>query len=94
MSGRDSRARALRSWVIATQDYCSVCGGLVDKRLSGRLPDGPTLEHTQALHDGGPELDPANARLAHNRCNSAKENRQRAVRRREAAAEPEASRTW
>lgn len=90
MSGRSSQARRLRAYVIRVFDHCSVCGGLVDKTLSGRHPDGPTLEHPLALHDGGEELDIDNARLAHLRCNSAKENRQRVIRRRA----PRASRAW
>lgn len=93
MAGRSSASKRLRAWVLKTQDFCSVCGGLVDKTLSGKVPDGPTLEHPHALHDGGDELDPRNARLAHLRCNVAKENRQRAVRRRRPVA-PTPSREW
>lgn len=76
--------------------YCCVCVGHLDLDLSGRHPDGPTIEHRIALHDGGDEHDPANiAGLAHNRCNSGKENRRRAERRREAAQAPTtASRAW
>ncbi len=42
---------------------------------------GPTVDHIVALHDGGKELDPANLAPAHNRCNAAKENKQRHKRR-------------
>lgn len=104
MSGRDSRARTIRIWLIrqAKQRFqtdgviprCGECTGALDLDLSGRHPDGPALDHRLALHDGGDELDLDNCRLVHTRCNSRKENRRRAERRREAAPKPTASRVW
>lgn len=74
--------------------YCPRCALAIDLDLPGRHRDGPAMDHIRALHDGGDELDPDNVVLVHTRCNSAKENRRRAERRREVAQTPTASRAW
>lgn len=43
--------------------------------LAGRHRDAFTLDHAVPLSRGGDLLDPANARSAHRRCNSARGNR-------------------
>lgn len=78
--------RADRAHFLATttETHCWLtdwCGGaLVDLRLSGRHPWGPTADHEHPLLLGGPELvrDGAVLHLAHNRCNAARSNRIRA----------------
>ncbi|MYS47549.1 HNH endonuclease [Streptomyces sp. SID5998] len=56
---------------------------------AGRHPDAFTLDHANPLSLGGSLLDPANARSAHRRCNSARGNRT------DAARQPiRASRKW
>lgn len=62
-------------WLV---DWCG--GALVDLRLPGTHPWGPTADHEVPLLLGGPELlrDGAVLHLAHNRCNAARSNRIRA----------------
>ncbi len=51
---------------------CSICGRPVNMRLSGRDPDGPTVDHRQPTSAGGSFFDLSNWALAHRRCNSSK----------------------
>ncbi|MEU2181244.1 HNH endonuclease [Streptomyces thermolilacinus] len=71
---------------------CWWCGKDIDYTLVGveaqRSPWAFTLDHAAPLSRGGDLLDPANARSAHRRCNSARGNRT-AVRPQERA-----SRRW
>lgn len=48
---------------------CHLCGHPVDSTLPGRHPMGPTRDHLVPVSAGGMD-DPANVRLAHQRCNS------------------------
>lgn len=58
---------------------CWWCGHAIDYSLTGtdaqRSPWAFTLDHAQPISRGGDLLDPANARSAHRRCNSARGNR-------------------
>ncbi|TXS20216.1 HNH endonuclease [Streptomyces sp. adm13(2018)] len=58
---------------------CWLCGGDINYALRGldaqRSRWAFTLDHLIPLSRGGSLLDPANARSAHRRCNSAKGNR-------------------
>lgn len=72
--------RRLRAWVIATYSRCWICGRGVDKDLPGSEPWGPTLDHRVPLSRGGSRLDPANAALAHRRCNTARGDGSRVVK--------------
>lgn len=58
---------------------CWICGRDIDYQLAGedaqRSPWGFTLDHERPLSKGGDLHDPANARSAHRRCNSARGNR-------------------
>jgi 5-methylcytosine-specific restriction endonuclease McrA len=65
----------LRRAVLATTDICCICGHRIDMTLSGRHPDGPTLEHKHPRSRGGAVMDPRNCAPAHLRCNSARGNR-------------------
>jgi 5-methylcytosine-specific restriction endonuclease McrA len=56
-------------------DPCWLCGCPIPPGLDARHPMSFTLDHVVPLSRGGPLLDPANARAAHRRCNSAKGNR-------------------
>ncbi|MBC3989345.1 HNH endonuclease [Streptomyces sp. AC563] len=66
---------------------CWLCGHNIGYNLDPRHPLSFTLDHLVPLSRGGSLLDPANARSAHRRCNSARGNRtaarqsQRASRR-------------
>lgn len=81
--------RKLRARVLADEDLCARCGEWVDKSLSGKLPDGPSMGHKLAKKLGGPMVR-SNLHLEHVRCNSAAENRSRAKQ----PAGPTASRNW
>jgi 5-methylcytosine-specific restriction endonuclease McrA len=58
---------------------CWWCGQDIDYQITGadaqRSPWAFTLDHAVPLSRGGDLLDPANARSAHRRCNSARGNR-------------------
>lgn len=58
---------------------CWVCGSDIDYSIRGlaaqRSPWAFTLDHAMPLSRGGDLHDPANARSAHRRCNSARGNR-------------------
>ncbi|MEU2313138.1 HNH endonuclease [Streptomyces albidoflavus] len=56
-------------------DPCWLCGHSIPPGLDARHPLSFTLDHVVPLSRGGSLLDPANARSAHRRCNSAKGNR-------------------
>ncbi|MFF3643390.1 HNH endonuclease [Streptomyces sp. NPDC002564] len=52
---------------------CWICGHNIPEGVDGRThPLAFTLDHEQPLSRGGDLLDPANARSAHRRCNSAR----------------------
>lgn len=58
---------------------CWRCGHPIDYSLTGYAAQRSrwafTLDHAVPLSKGGSLLDPANARSAHRRCNSARGNR-------------------
>ncbi|GAA2929751.1 HNH endonuclease [Streptomyces enissocaesilis] len=58
---------------------CWLCGHNIAYEIkgpaAGRHPLAFTLDHLIPLSKGGDLLDPANARSAHRRCNSARGNR-------------------
>lgn len=65
--------RARRAHVIAASGgICYLCGKAVNLELSGRHPDGPTVDHVISAAMGGDVSDISNLRLAHQRCNRAK----------------------
>ncbi|MEV8354634.1 HNH endonuclease [Streptomyces niveus] len=70
---------------------CWLCGHNIAYEirgvLAGKHPDAFTLDHETPLSLGGSLLDPANARSAHRRCNSARGNRT-------TVKQPRASRRW
>ncbi|MEU0109522.1 HNH endonuclease [Streptomyces sp. NPDC006251] len=70
---------------------CWRCGHPIDYSLTGYAAQRSrwafTLDHAIPLSLGGDLLDPANARSAHRRCNSARGNRI-------SQPQPQASRRW
>ncbi|MFE7347511.1 HNH endonuclease [Streptomyces fimicarius] len=70
---------------------CWLCGHNIAYEIrgpeAGKHPDAFTLDHLVPLSKGGDLLDPANARSAHRRCNSARGNRT-------AVKQARASRKW
>jgi 5-methylcytosine-specific restriction endonuclease McrA len=69
------RYRALCAWLRAQRLPCWLCGHDIDYQADHRDGASFTLDHAVPLSRGGDLLDPANARPAHRRCNSAKGNR-------------------
>ncbi|MFF9898489.1 HNH endonuclease [Streptomyces longispororuber] len=68
---------------------CWICGHNIPANVDGRRhPLAFTLDHLIPLSRGGDLLDPANARSAHRRCNSARGNRTRGT------PQTRASRRW
>lgn len=56
--------------VFGRDDWrCHLCGGRIDKRLSGRHRWGPTIDHLVPISEGG-EHSYANVAAAHRSCNS------------------------
>lgn len=62
------------------ENVCSICGGAVDKGLSGKHPFGPVVHHLVDRQDGG-DNSRENLRLAHQRCNAQEARRRDAERR-------------
>ncbi|MFZ4264493.1 HNH endonuclease [Streptomyces arboris] len=81
------RYRALCDWLRAQRLPCWLCGHNIDGALDAKHPMSFTLDHLVPLSKGGGLLDPANARAAHRRCNSARGNRT-------TIPQPRASRRW
>ena len=88
-NGRPYRALCAQQRALGLP--CWWCGHEIDYRITGdearRSSWAFTLDHATPISLGGSLLDPANARSAHRRCNSARGNRvaarnpQRASRR-------------
>jgi 5-methylcytosine-specific restriction endonuclease McrA len=83
---RTRQARSGRPWrrvqaqVFAEETHCWWCHKLVDQTLPGRThPYGRTVDHVVPLWLGGEPLDRSNCRLAHRRCNTARNNELRAA---------------
>lgn len=79
---REQRAHGLPCWLCGHDIRYDIKGP-----EAGKHPDAFTLDHLVPLSKGGDLLDPANARSAHRRCNSARGNRT-------AIKQKRASRKW
>ncbi|WP_329214818.1 HNH endonuclease [Streptomyces sp. NBC_01485] len=85
---RTKQARSGRPWlrvqtqVFAEETHCWLCHCYVDQSLPGTThPMARTVDHVHPLWLGGDPLDRANCRLAHRRCNTARNNQLRAAQR-------------
>ena len=77
--------RKARAWVLATQDRCAICGGVVDKSLhpfkdeaTGRWvhpPGAPEVDEIVPVSLGGSPIEHSNLQLTHRACNRAKSNK-------------------
>lgn len=74
-----SRYRRLVDQLKAQRLPCWLCGQEIAYWITGpdagKHPAAFTLDHVLPLSKGGDLLDPANARAAHRRCNSARGDR-------------------
>lgn len=85
--GYDATYDRNRKRILRTHTVCCICGEPVDKTLSGRDPDGPSIDHIVPRAEGGTnQLD--NLALAHLRCNTARPGLERPSRRRPPEAHP------
>lgn len=80
MAGRaDLRGHAHRkrreAVLRASGGVCVLCGKPIDMSLSGRHPDGPTLEHIVPVDRGGDPTSPYNLGASHMRCNATRGNK-------------------
>lgn len=78
MAGNPRNGRPYRRLVAAVKAAghpCWICGHNIPANVDARHPLSFTLDHLVPLSRGGNLLDPANARSAHRRCNSARGNR-------------------
>lgn len=86
MAGNPRNGRPYRRLVAAQKALglpCWICGHDIPAALDARHPLSYTLDHLVPLSRGGSLLDPANARSAHRRCNSARGNRVQATAQRQ-----------
>ncbi|MEU0001957.1 HNH endonuclease [Streptomyces microflavus] len=95
MAGNPRNGRPYRRLVATVKALghpCWLCGHNIRYDITGpeaaKHPLAFTLDHLVPLSRGGPLLDPANARSAHRRCNSARGNRATTAKR------PRPSRRW
>lgn len=65
------RWNQIRAEILSVHDVCGICGESVDTSISGRLPDGPTVDHIVPVARGGAFFDRSNLRLTHRACNQA-----------------------
>lgn len=81
-----ARLRSGRPWerlkliVFHEESHCWICGDWVNQDLPQEHAKARTVDHVQALRDGGPPLDRNNCRLAHRGCNTARTNQARGNR--------------
>lgn len=61
------RRRELRRRVLAEEDRCGICGGIVDKTLHHHDPLAPEVDEIVPVSRGGDPLARANVRLVHRR---------------------------
>lgn len=61
--------------ILATQDYCYICGKLVDKSLKAGSDMSPEIDHIIPIAKGGHPSDISNLALTHRICNRQKGDR-------------------
>lgn len=61
--------------ILATQDYCYICGKLVDKSLPVGSDMSPEIDHIISIKAGGHPSDINNLALTHRICNRKKGDR-------------------
>lgn len=61
-----------RRRILATQEYCALCGKLVDRSLKRPDPYAPEVDHIIPIAKGGHPSDISNLQLVHGICNRRK----------------------
>ena len=69
------RRRKARAWVLATFDYCGICGLPVNKNLPAGHPFAPEVDEIIPISRGGSPYDHENLRLVHRICNERRGNK-------------------
>jgi 5-methylcytosine-specific restriction endonuclease McrA len=70
-----AKRRAIRQWVLSTQDICGICGQPVDKTLKTPHPMSPEVDEIIPISKGGSPYERSNVQLAHRICNQRKGNK-------------------
>lgn len=61
--------------ILATQNTCGICGGIVDMKLKTPNPMAPCIDHIIPVSKGGHPSDLSNLQLAHWNCNRQKSDK-------------------
>jgi len=72
-----------RKKILANEDVCVLCGGVVDKTLPKYHPMSAEIDHIIPIAKGGDPVAIENMQLAHRKCNRAKSDKLPEVRARE-----------
>ena len=68
------RRNQVRARVLAEEETCWLCGGLVDKTIATPHPMSPEVDEVIPVSRGGSPYDRTNCRLSHRSCNRARSN--------------------
>ena len=88
--------RKLRNKILANNDVCHICGGVVDKTLPQYHPMSAEIDHIIPVSKGGDPISHENLRLTHRKCNREKSDKLPSVRIKETelGVEPESWLDW
>ena len=70
-----ARRRALRKWILSSQDTCALCGKPVDKDLPACHSMAPEVDEIIPVSRGGSPFERSNLQLTHRSCNRRKSNK-------------------
>ncbi|MDR1954297.1 MAG: HNH endonuclease [Clostridiales Family XIII bacterium] len=65
----------IRKWLLATQDYCALCGKPIDKTLKTPHPMSAEVDEIIPISKGGSPIARDNVQLVHRRCNQRKSSK-------------------
>jgi 5-methylcytosine-specific restriction endonuclease McrA len=72
----NKQLQAARKRILASEDTCAICGGVVDKTLKKPNPMAPEVDHIVPISKGGSLANLDNLQLVHALCNQTKGNKQ------------------
>lgn len=67
-----AKRKAVRAWLLKTQDVCALCGKPIDKSLPSPHPMSAEVDEIIPISKGGSPIDRDNVQLVHRRCNQRK----------------------
>jgi len=85
-----------RKKILANEDRCALCGGIVDKTLAMYHPMSAEIDHIIPVSKGGDPVALENMQLTHRKCNRAKSDKlpSARVKETEPGVEPEGWLSW